>query len=278
MNLKFKNKSKGNRITSTLSVTSGKGGVGKTTFTVNLALHFARLGKKVLILDGDIGLANVDIFFGVRPLKTLKDFFEGQASLNDILMKVNKNIDVLPGSSGLLDLGAIDIYQRKMLLDEVSTLDGIYDYLVIDTASGIDGNVQYLNSSVQDVVVLVTPEPASMTDAYALIKVLNTQQRVSRFSVVANKVISEREGEDLFVRLNGVCQRFLNVGLSYYGSVPLDPRLAKLGQGPLITKTHASAASAIAIQRVAQGITTTQDGVEVQGGMRFFWDQMVLAA
>jgi len=276
MNLKFKESS--GKTTKTLSVTSGKGGVGKTTFSVNLAFHFSKIGKKVLLLDGDIGLANIDIFLGIRPQKTLKNFFEGQVGIQDILMKVNKHIDVLPGSSGLLDLSSIDIYKRKMLLDEVSSLDGVYDYLIIDTASGLDGNVQYLNSSVQDVIILVTPEPASMADAYALIKVLNTHQKVDRFSVVTNKVISEREGEQLFTRLNGVCQRFLNVGLSYYGSVPLDPRLSKVGKNQLISQTRPTAASSIALERVAKEISTTQDGVEVQGGLKFFWNQFVLAA
>ncbi|MCJ8275611.1 MAG: MinD/ParA family protein, partial [Bdellovibrionales bacterium] len=214
----------GNSIqTRTLSVSSGKGGVGKTTLTVNLAFTLAEMGKKVLILDGDIGLANIDIFLGIRPMKTLEDFFSGKEKLEDIVVKAHKNIHVIPSASGLTDLKSIDVYKRKMLMDEVGMLNNTYDYLLVDTASGIDENVQYLNSTVQDVLVVVTPEPASMADAYALIKLLNQNHKIYRFSIVANKVLGEKEAKDIYNRINKVSEKFLNVHLSYMGFIPLDP-------------------------------------------------------
>ena len=264
--------------TRTLSISSGKGGVGKTTLTVNLAYTLAEMGKKVLILDGDIGLANIDIFLGIRPQKTLEDFFSHGESLENILVKAHKNIHVIPSSSGLTDLKSIDVYKRKMLMDEVSMLNNTYDYLLVDTASGIDDNVQYLNSSVQDVLVVVTPEPASMADAYALMKVLHLNKKVSRFSMVANKVLGEKEAKDIYTRINKVTGRFLNINLSYLGYIPLDPKLRQVGDPKLICKARPSAASAIALKRVADQVVGEQEVGEINGSLQFFWNQILGAA
>ncbi len=264
--------------TRTLSVTSGKGGVGKTTMTVNLAFTLAEMGKKVLILDGDIGLANVDIFLGIRPQKTLEDFFNGDESLQDIIYKVNKNIHLIPSSSGLTDLKSIDVYKRKMLMDEVSMLDNTYDYLIVDTASGIDENVQSLNATVQDVLVVITPEPASMADSYALIKLLNQNRKVQRFSIVANKVLSEREAKDIYTRMDRVASRFLNINLSYLGYVPLDPKLRHFVDSKLVCRARPSAASSIALKRIADSIVGEQEIGEMNGSLQFFWDQLLSAA
>ncbi len=264
--------------TRTLSVTSGKGGVGKTTLTVNLAYTLAEMGKKVLLLDGDIGLANIDIFLGIRPQKTLEDFFNHGEPLENIIVKAHKNIHVLPSSSGMTDLRSIDVYKRKMLMDEVSMLNNTYDYLIVDTASGIDENVQYLNSSVQDVLVVITPEPASMADAYALMKVLHTNKKVSRFSMVANKVLGEKEAKDIYTRINKVTGRFLNINLSYIGYIPLDPKLRQVADAKLVCKARPSAASAIALKRIADSVIGEQEVGEMNGSLQFFWNQLINAA
>ena len=268
-----------NRIqTRTLSVTSGKGGVGKTTVTVNLAYTLAEMGKKVLILDGDIGLANIDIFMGIRPTKTLEDFFSGEEKLENILVKAHKNIHVIPSASGLTDLKSIDVYKRKMLMDEVSMLNHTYDYLLVDTASGIDDNVQYLNSTVQDVLMVMTPEPASMADAYALMKLLHQNKKVCRFSLVANKVLGEKEAKDIFNRINKVTGRFLNVHLSYMGYIPLDPKLRQYSDGKLVCKARPSAASSIALKRIADSVIGEQEIGEINGSLQFFWNQLLNVA
>ena len=264
--------------TKTLSVTSGKGGVGKTTLSVNLAFQLSEIGKKVLLLDGDIGLANIDIFLGIRPKKTLEDFFSGKANLNDILIKVNRNIHVIPSASGLTDLKSIDIYKRKMLMDEVSSLNNVYDYMIIDTASGIDDNVQYLNSSVQDVVMVLTPEPASLADSYALIKLMNMNHRVNRFSIVANKVLSEKEASDLFHRLDRVTTKFLNVSLDFLGHIPLDSKLRQVSDSKLVCKSRPSAASSIALKRIAETVGRPDERTEVNGHLQFFWQQLLQTA
>ena len=157
-------------------------------------------------------------------------------------------------------------------------LENTYDYLIIDTASGIDQNVQYLNSSVQDVLIVLTPERASLADSYAMMKVLNQNYKVNRFSVVANKVISEKEGKSLFDRINGVSNRFLNVGLDYCGAIPLDPKLRQISDQKLICKSRPSAASAIALRRICEKVSTVDSLDEVQGGLQFFWNQLLHVA
>ncbi len=268
-----------NRIhTRTLSVTSGKGGVGKTTMTVNLAQTLAEMGKRVLILDGDIGLANVDIFLGVRPQKTLEDFFSGEESLENIIVKVTKNIHLIPSSSGLTDLKSIDVYKRKMLMDEVSMLNNTYDFLIVDTASGIDENVQYLNSTVQEVLVVITPEPAAMADAYALIKLLHQNRKVSRFSIIANKVLGEKEAKDIYTRMDKVTGRFLNISLNFSGYVPLDPKLRQVADQKMLGRARPSAASSIALKRIADSIIGDQEVGEINGSLQFFWNQLLNVA
>ena len=274
----FYNQGENTHRTKTISVTSGKGGVGKTTLSVNLAFQLAESGKKVLLLDGDIGLANIDIFLGMRPKKTLEDFFKGEEKLENVIMKVTKNIHVIPSTSGMADLQSIDVYKRKMLMDEVSYLHNTYDYLVVDTASGVDETVLYLNSIVQDTLVVVTPEPASMADAYALIKLLHKNHKVNRFSIVANKVLSEKEGKDIYQRLNKVCSRFLNVNLSYLGFIPLDPKLRYVGDQKLVCKSRPSAASSIALKRIADTVGNCEEFEEVKGGLQFFWNQLLHVA
>lgn len=268
-----------NRIqTRTLSITSGKGGVGKTTLTVNLAYTLAEMGKTVLLLDGDIGLANIDIFLGIRPQKTLEDFFNDGEPLENIIVKAHKNIHVIPSASGLIDLKSIDVYKRKMLMDEVSLLNQTYDYLLVDTASGIDENVQYLNSAVQDVLFVITPEPASLADAYALMKLLHLNRKVRRFSVVANKVLGEKEAREVFTRVNRVSSKFLNIQLHDCGYIPLDPKLRQGSDPKLTCHARPSATSAIALKRIADNLNGNSEISEIKGSLQFFWNQLLNVA
>lgn len=264
--------------TRTISVTSGKGGVGKTTVTVNLAYTLAEMGKSVLLLDGDIGLANIDIFLGIRPQKTLEDFFNDGEPLENIIYKAHKNIHVIPSASGLIDLKSIDVYKRKMLMDEVSMLNHTYDYLLVDTASGIDENVQYLNSAVQDVLFVITPEPASLADAYALMKLLHMGKKVRRFSVVANKVLGEKEAREIFTRVNRVTGKFLNIHLNYAGYIPLDPKMRQGMDPKLVCRARPSAASAIALNRIADNLSGASEINEIKGSLQFFWNQLLNVA
>lgn len=263
--------------TKTISLTSGKGGVGKTTLVCNLALRLSQMGKKVLILDGDFSLANVDIFFGVKPNGNIRDVIYGDKEIRDIMQEVSKDVFLIPGSSGLLDFNYMNNFERRAVLDSISHLPNDFDYLLIDTATGISENVLFLNASVQATSIVITPDPASFADAYAMIKVLNANHRMNHFSIICNQVRDEAEGLALYQRFNEVVSRFLIVGLDYWGSVPQDVVLRKAIQNQrLIMRQDPNAESAKAIKVLSANIVNSlQKPNESTGGIQMFWEQVV---
>lgn len=262
--------------TRTISITSGKGGVGKTSLVSNLALQFGKEGKRVLILDGDLGMANVDIMFSVRPEKTIQNVLQGECGLLDVLVEVAPNVALIPGGSGIFDLQNLSVYEKQVLLDQVSGLGGAYDYMLIDTAPGIDDNVLYLNSAAQEINVVVTPEPASIADSYALIKVLNQRYRENRFSIICNQVKDEAEGLRLYRRLDEVAQKFLCVSLDFKGSIPSDPNLRQATKvQQLVMKSHPETPAALAIRKIAQKFKGYEVPEECKGSLQFFWEQLI---
>lgn len=262
--------------TKVISITSGKGGVGKTSVVSNMALQFAKEGKRVLILDGDLGMANVDIMFGARATKHILDVVRGSVSLQDILIEVAPGVTLIPGGSGVFDLQNLSIYEKHALLNEVSGLGSDYDVMLIDTAPGIDDNVLYLNSAAQEICVVVTPEPASIADSYALIKVLNQRCRETRFSIICNQVKDEADGQRLFAKLDQVAAQFLYVGLDYKGSIPSDPTLRQSTRAQqLVTRAFPEAISSQAFRKIASNIMGEMHVGECKGGLQFFWQQLV---
>lgn len=205
-----------------ISVTSGKGGVGKTNLTANLGWQLRQLRRRVLILDADLGLANIDIVLGLSPAFNLSHFISGEKSLAEILVKGPAGLRVLPASSGVSDITSLSDEQKLRLLEELDSLATEFDFLLIDSAAGISQNVIYFNLAAQTTIVIITPEPTSLTDAYATIKVLSGQYRQDRFKILANEVRDDEEGLQTFSKLARVTDRFLNVSLDYLGAVPLD--------------------------------------------------------
>lgn len=265
-----------NMCTRTISITSGKGGVGKSTLISNLALCLAQKGQRVLILDGDLGMANVDVMFAKRANHSIEQVLSGDMQLSEIMIEVATNVFLIPGGSGVYGLQQIDTFQKKMLLDQVNSLSTPFDYMLIDTASGIDDNVLYLNSAAQEILVVVTPDPASLTDAYALIKVLHKKFHEQKFSIVANLVQDEREAMMVYKRLSDVTQRFLCVSLDYRGFIPTDAnlRIATRSQ-QLIIHANPESTSSHAIQMLAEKLSGYVPLAQVKGGMQFFWEQLV---
>lgn len=261
--------------TRTISITSGKGGVGKSTIVSNMALSLAKKGKKVLILDGDLGMANVDIMFGARSYSSLYDVIRGEKTIDEVIVELRENISLVPGGSGVYGLHNLDVAQKQALLDQVGSLEGKYDYLLIDTAPGIADNVLYLNSASDEIFVVLTPDPASLADSYALIKVLNQRQAEKRFSIISNMVKDENEGMQVFKRLSDVASKFLYVSLDYKGHIPLDLNLRQATKTQqLIINSYPAAPSARAMEELAKKMSDSEVFTELKGGMQFFWRQL----
>jgi flagellar biosynthesis protein FlhG len=242
-----------------VSFTSGKGGVGKTTLLANIAVRLAQMDRKVLILDGDLGLANVDIMFGVKPHGRLQDVLDGRCDFESILVEAAKNITLIPGGSGVTELVNLNAFQRRALVDATKDLQYRYDYLFIDTPTGIGETMLYLNSCADEVMVIVTPEPASFADAYATIKVLSQKYRIKNFQIITNMVTREEDGLLLFRRFQEFTLKFLDVRLSFAGAVPMDSilRAATINQR-LVYRQHSHSQSASFINELAYEIESAR--------------------
>jgi flagellar biosynthesis protein FlhG len=262
--------------TKTISITSGKGGVGKTTLTANLAYALAKQGRKVLIFDGDLGMANVDIMFGVKPTSNIMHVLNGEKEIQDVILQVAPNISLIPGGSGVVELSRLNAFERRALLDAVSVLDFQYDYLLIDTAPGITDNVLYLNSAAQKSAVVITPDPSSLADSYALIKVLHQEYKESHFSIICNQVRDEVDGLSLYNRFSEVVNRFLSIGLDYWGALPMDQAIRKATQTQrLIMRQEPNSEATKSLLKISNKLQGSAEQTESKAGLQFFWEQVV---
>ncbi len=208
------------------TITSGKGGVGKSNTAVNLALHFRKLGKRVIILDADFGTANVEVMFGTIPKHNLSDYVFGDLELSDIITEGPEGIGFISGGSGILQLNNLNKDQLNGVIYGLSELNNYCDILLIDTGAGVSDTVLEFVLSSPDVLLITTPEPSSITDAYSLVKSVyknkEYQKNQPRIHVVANKVTTEDEGKAVYTKLNSVVKKFLNGNLNYLGNIPYD--------------------------------------------------------
>jgi flagellar biosynthesis protein FlhG len=258
--------------TKTFSITSGKGGVGKSSVVANLAYSLAKKGNKVLIFDGDLGMANIDIMFGTRAKSHVLDLLRDDCSIDDVLTRLDQNLYLIPGGTGIPELQQLNSYERKMIIDQLSDLEGIFDYLLIDTSPGIDENVRLLNSAASEVLIVLTPEPASLTDAYALIKVLYTMQNEKDFKIICNQVNSEKEATRLYEMLQKVCDQFLDVSLEYMGCVKKDLALAQATRNQkLVLQSAPESESATQLNELARKLSGYGRLGDLKGSMQFFF-------
>ena len=208
--------------TRVIAVSSGKGGVGKTNVAANVAVALARSGKRVLVLDADIGLGNLDVLLGLVPRYTIEDVLSGVRTLEEIAVEGPAGIYVLPASSGVPHLTALTDSQQIIIQEQLEQLAAGMDVLLIDTGAGISSNVTFFAASAHETVVVATPEPTSLTDAYALIKVLARQYRERHFKVLVNQAKSRREAAEVFRKLDRAIDQFLHVAVEYVGYIPHD--------------------------------------------------------
>ncbi|MDR1657992.1 MAG: MinD/ParA family protein [Deltaproteobacteria bacterium] len=206
-----------------ITVSSGKGGVGKSNITLALALALAGLGRKVLIWDADLGLANTDVLLGIRTKATIHHWLKGEKSLREIIIKGPKGINILPAASGILELNEISEAQKARLIAEFEQWQEELDFLLIDTAAGIGPNVIFFNLVAQEHLVILNNEPTSITDAYALIKALNTKHKQSGFYLLPNMVAGPKEARAVFELMSNVAGQYLtSVSLDLAGFIPYD--------------------------------------------------------
>jgi flagellar biosynthesis protein FlhG len=210
-----------------ITIASGKGGVGKTVTTVNLAVAARRAGLATLIVDGDLGLANVDVLMGVSPRFSVRDVLDGHVGLGEIVVHGPLGIDLIPSGSGIASLTRLTLAQRQVLLDQIAGLDWAYDLVLIDAGAGIGDCVTAFATGADRTVVVTTPEPHAMTDAYALIKVLAEDHGLRQVDLLVNQGRAAGEGLKVAERIAEVARRFLNVQVQHLGSVPFDPQVTK---------------------------------------------------
>ncbi len=259
-----------------IAVTGGKGGVGKTNLSVNLSLALADLKKKVVLMDADLGLANVDILLGVRATKNISDVLTGDCDLRDILIEANGGIKVIPASSGTQEMASLGPQEHAGLISAFSELDTEMDVLVIDTAAGISDTVISFVRASQEILLVVCDEPSSITDAYALIKILNRDYGVQRFRIVANMTRSEQEAQRLFSKLVNVTDRFLEVNLQFAGDIPFDESVRKAVQKQQATfLAFPDSKSTLAYKKLAKTVSTWPIQVQPRGHLEFFVEQLV---
>jgi flagellar biosynthesis protein FlhG len=267
-----------NKVKSTkvISVTSGKGGVGKTTSSINLGMALVQSGNRVLILDADLGLANVNIMLGFKPQKTIDDMIQRKASLNDIIVSHHSGIDIIPATSGVYEVTHLDDSAKRILLESFESMYGIYDYLIIDTSAGIGSNVMYFNKASERVLVVIDPEPTSITDAYALIKVLSSEG-VRSFDLLVNRAPVGNDGRDTFKKLVTATDRFLDVQMNFLGSVQEDNSVTEsiIRQSPLLSLYPSTRASRDYV-RIAKKIETLPRSTGPRGGLQFFFESLVM--
>src|SRR5579862_3498924 len=234
-----------------IAVTGGKGGVGKTSVAVNLAAALAP-SRRVLLLDGDLGLANVDVFLGLSPRYTLAHVLSGERTLDEILVEAPQGFHIVPAASGAAHLANLDAATHLGLVQAFSALATRLDVLIIDTAAGIAHGVTQFSQAAQQVLVVICDEPASLTDAYALVKVLSRNHGVRRFRVLANMTRTHGMGEELFRRFERVTGRFLDVVLDYAGEIPEDEHVRRSIRGQLpVIEAYPGCPASIAFKNLA---------------------------
>ncbi|RJQ55754.1 MAG: MinD/ParA family protein [Nitrospiraceae bacterium] len=254
----------------TIAVASGKGGVGKTNITANLAIGFSRLNKKVMVFDADLGLSNIDVVLNLATKYNIRHLFKGEKKLKDLIVEGPSGIKVLPASSGIQELTELDEFQRLRLIEEFEGYEDPVDYLLIDTSSGISSNVAFFCMAAQEIIIVTSAEPTAMTDAYALMKVLFTKYQEKKFKILVNNVKGEKEAREVFRRLSVAAEKFLNISLDYLGHVPYDPLLQKaVRQQKALLEVYPESEAARSIMQIAEKISVENNN-HVKGTLQFF--------
>jgi flagellar biosynthesis protein FlhG len=257
-----------------LSVSSGKGGVGKTNFVANLAYALSKRGKKVLVVDADLGLNNIDILLGLSPQKHIGHVLSGEVNVEDIILQGPADIHVMPAGDGLQELTQLQPEKKMVLMDELDRVSQGYDFLIFDTGAGISTNVTFFCSAAHETILIATTEPTSLTDVYALIKTLHNKHAQKHFRVIINSVSSEREAQGVYRNLTAVTDRFLSgVSLEYLGHILQDPNVPKaVRQQKAFLELYPFSKFSGCINELAEKISKEKPNpLSSEGDQPYFW-------
>ncbi|MCW9012387.1 MAG: MinD/ParA family protein [Gammaproteobacteria bacterium] len=259
-----------------IAVASGKGGVGKTNVSVNLSISMVEAGKNVLLLDADLGLANVDLLLGLHSEYNLSHVISGERTLEEIIVAGPEGLKIVPAASGTQMMSELTPAQHAGVIRAFSEINMPIDILVVDTAAGIsDGVVSFTRAS-NEVIVVVCNEPTSLTDAYALIKVLSEDHGVQRFNILANMIRSPKEGLNLFAKLSRVTDQYLDVTLDYLGAIPNDEYLVKaVKRQHAVVQSYPQSPSALAFRKIAKKVINWPLPEQAGGHLEFFVERLI---
>jgi len=257
-----------------VAVTSGKGGVGKTNVVANLSVSLSELGKKVVVLDADFGLANIDVLLGLTPRYHLGHVLFGNKTLTEIMVQGPKGMRIIPASSGLQRMSELTLAQRNHLVESFTNLDSDTDYFIIDTAAGISRNVIHFLLAAQQVIVVSAPEPTAIVDAYAVIKIILTEDPQKHIQILINSVEQSEDAHEVFCQINSVVKRFLNTEISYLGHIERDSRVPQaIRSQMLVTHRYPSSPASRCFRNLARRIAQQETAAGPSDGL--IWEKLL---
>lgn len=266
-----------------ITVTSGKGGVGKSNTSINLAIHFKKMGYRVIILDADFGLANIEIMFGAIPKHNLCDLIYQGKNIKDIITWGPMGVGFISGGSGIAGMSNLNKDYLNYIIQNLVELDSLADIIIVDTGAGISDSVLEFLVAGGEILLVTTPEPTSITDSYSLLKALSRHPRYNRettsIRMIANRVLKEEDGRNLFQKLNAVVERYLKMPISYLGSIPQDDKLlrAVMQQTPVSLQSP-TAKSSLAYEEMAHKLMNKdEEAKQPRRGMAAFFSHIVNA-
>jgi flagellar biosynthesis protein FlhG len=255
-----------------ISVTSGKGGVGKSNVVSNLAMALSAQGKQVLIIDADLGLGNLDVLLGLSPMYNLNNVFNGEKSISEIIIEGPAGIKVIPAGSGVQEVTSLSQHDRLRLLDELDMLEEKFDIMIVDTEAGISENVTYFTVAAQEIIVVVSPEPTSITDVYALIKLLATRYSEHHFKVLVNMAKDSEDALEVFRKLANVAGRFLDISLDYLGCVVKDEKVVEaVKRQRAVYDLFPESEAATCFTTLARRVIENTHQTRLKGNIQFFF-------
>lgn len=259
-----------------MTITGGKGGVGKTLTTANLGLCFVREGMRTLLIDGDFGLANLDVLLNVHADSTLEDVLTGERELKDVIIHGPEGIRLIPASSGMPKVSELNQMQKLVLLDQIESIQDDFDVVLIDTPAGVSKNVQYWAGSASEIILVATPEPTSLADAYATMKVLAQTNNDYVFRLVVNMARNEEEAIRVYERLSSVANEYLQARLEYAGHIPMcDSVRQSVRERTAYTQKYPFSPASRGVRGIARELLYNGAQPQPKGTMQFFWKRLV---